>query len=54
MGKGGDINARWATNTNGVGSGGAGDGPGTRRGGWQRSPFGFEDLAKPLCNFFVF
>ena len=27
MGKGGDINARWSTNTNGIGGGGAGDGP---------------------------
>ena len=33
MGKGGDISgAAWATNTNGIGGGGAGDGPAVRTG----------------------
>lgn len=32
MGKGGDIKAGWSTNTNGIGGGGAGDGPSSRTG----------------------
>ena len=49
MGKGGDVTVNgksWRINTNGIGSGGAGDGPQARKGNWFNTN---RRMSYPIC-----